>query len=257
MTSLRASALAAVTAACVAAPVRAEELLLALSSQQVTIASNYAGSDLTLFGAIRPGRRLMAEPGSWDVVVTVRGPAETLVVREKERAGPFWFNSASRRFPRVPAYLAVLSSRPLVDVAAPDLRRDAQLGLLQAASARPSPGRSPAEDAAFASALVRLQVGRHLWSEEPGGVAFLDATLFRATVHLPPNVPFGAFETEVRLLSKGAPIARETITFRVVKAGFEARVADLADGARLAYGVGAALLALAFGWAANVMFRRD
>ncbi|MET0312757.1 MAG: TIGR02186 family protein, partial [Hansschlegelia sp.] len=52
-------------------------------------------------------------------------------------------------------------------------------------------------------------------------------------------------------------VARRTITFRVAKAGFEAKVADVAERIRLGYGVGVAGLALLFGWAASAMFRRD
>lgn len=238
---------------------RAENLLLALSSQQITIASNYAGSDITLFGAIRPNGEALGAPGEWDLVVVAKGPVKTLVVREKERAGLIWVNRTTRRFPRLPSYLTVLSSRPLASIASPEQRARDPMGLLAVASAS-TPGKAglpPPQDAEFASALVRLQTGRNLWREDGDGVSFLDASLFRATIHLPPNVPFGAFEVEAQLYAKGRLVSRESITFRVVKAGFEARVADLADTRRLAYGVATALLALAFGWTASVMFRRD
>lgn len=250
---------ALVACLCASAPARCENLLLALSSQQITIASNYAGSDITLFGAIRPGAAAIGAPGDWDLVVVAKGPSRTLVVREKERAGPIWVNRTTRRFPRLPSYLAVLSSRPLASIASAEQRARDQLGLLAYASAATpaTSGLPPPEDAEFASALVRLQTGRRLWREDGEGVSFLDASLFRAAIHLPPDVPFGPFEVEARLYSKGTLVARDSITFRVVKAGFEAQVAALADTRRLAYGVFTALLALAFGWTASVMFRRD
>lgn len=251
MRALAAATLLALLAA--AGPARAEKLVLALSSQQIAIASNYAGSDVTLFGAVRPDGETEALQRGYDLVVTVRGPATTLEVREKERTAGLWVNRERRQFPRTPSYLATLSTRPLQDMLAPEIREGQRLGLKAAAVPRgEKPGRPE-----FADALIRLQTARGLWRDEPKGVVFLDPTLFRTTFHLPPNIPFGAFEAEVRLFAAGVPIARETITFRVVKSGFEDRVAALAENWRLAYGVATALLALAFGWTASVAFRRD
>jgi uncharacterized protein (TIGR02186 family) len=232
---------------------RAENLLLALSSQQVTIESNYAGSDVTLFGAVRADAAMRGRPGAYDLVVTVRGPARTLVLRRKERAAGVWINGEGSSFPRLAAYLAVLSDRPMEELADESARRKEAFGLLAIAQAASEAGAPPAA----AGELVRLQTEAGLWREDPHGVSFLDATLFRATIGLPANVPFGSFEVEARLFSGGAEIARETIAFGVAKAGFEARLADLAENWRLAYGVVSALLALAFGWTASVAFRRD
>ncbi|MFD1704523.1 TIGR02186 family protein [Methylopila henanensis] len=239
-----------------APPARAEKLMLALSSQQVTIASNYAGADLTLFGAVRGAR-----PGTrWDVIVQAEGPSGPVTVRRKEQVGPLWLNRATRAFARAPSFLTTLSSRPLQTVASPEDVFSERLGLRAVAEGAPAEGTrklSLSEDAAFIDALIRLQTERGHWIEDGGGVTFLDRDLFRATIHLPPDIAFGPYQVDVRLYAGGMQAARETITFRVVKAGFEARVAALADKRRVAYGFVMALLALAFGWTASAVFRRD
>ncbi|MFD1333583.1 TIGR02186 family protein [Methylopila musalis] len=252
------AALGLAGAALLTSPAHAEKLLLALSSQQVTIASNYAGGELTLFGAVRGETRQAG--GRFEAVVRARGPGRTLQVRRKERIGPFWINGPARTFERAPDFLAVLSSRPLGTVVGADDIASEQLSLSAAADGAPAGGTrrvDVTEDAAFVAALVRRQAERGHWREDGRGVAFLDRDVFRASIHLPPDVAFGAYEVEARIYDQGRLAALETITFRVVKAGFEQRVARFADRERLLYGFGMALLAIAFGWTASAAFRRD
>jgi uncharacterized protein (TIGR02186 family) len=227
-------------------PARAEDLLLALSSLDVTIASNWAGADVTVFGTVRepmPGR-------AYQLVITTSGPTETLVVHEKGPVAGLWVTKKTSRFPEAPSFLSVLSNAPLDDIADPEERMRARLGLAEYARGDGSAPRAARQ------ALMRLQNERGLWVEDEEGVSF-DPQLFHATVHLPSNTPFGAFEVEGRLYADKTLVARRTISFRVAKAGFEAKVADVAERIRLGYGVGVAGLALLFGWAASAMFRRD
>lgn len=238
--------LALVALVALAQPARAEDLLLALSSLDVTIASNWAGSDVTVFGTVREP----VEGRDYQLVITTRGPAETLVVREKGRVAGLWVTKATSRFPQAPSFLSVLSNAPLGETVEPEERTLARIGLAEHAR-----GAGPTPQAAQ-EALARLQSERGLWLEDEEGVSF-DPQLFHATVRLPPNTPFGRFEVEGRLYADKTLVARRVVTFHVAKAGFEAKVADVAERIRLGYGVGVACLALLFGWAASAMFRRD
>ena len=69
------------------------------------------------------------------------GPRQTLVTRRKERVLGIWVNVDSRAFVDVPSYLAVLSNRPLDDIADAETLRRLQLGLdnYPAAAARSAP----------------------------------------------------------------------------------------------------------------------
>jgi hypothetical protein len=52
-------------------------------------------------------------------------------------------------------------------------------------------------------------------------------------------------------------VARTDTSFELIKSGFGEEVGILARDWSALYGLTTALLALAFGWAANVVFRRD
>ncbi|MDR4306765.1 TIGR02186 family protein [Chelatococcus sambhunathii] len=238
---------------------RADGLIVSLSSREVVIASNYQGGSITVFGAALDKDGEVRPPGPYDLVVTVRGPLETIDVREKTRVLGMWINRRGRDFVRAPTFLAVLTNRPVAEIADPATLKREDLGLEAAAERRiAGAGERPTpEDAAFVAALRRLQEGRRLWREDARGVDFIGASLFQGEIALPPNVPFGTFDVEVRLMQQGETLARQTTSFQVVKSNFEARVAGLAEDRRLAYGLVAVGLALLLGWLASVIFRRD
>jgi uncharacterized protein (TIGR02186 family) len=241
------------------APARADGLLLTLSSPKVVIASNFQGGEVTLFGAAVDDEGAVRPVTDYDLVVTTRGPAETLTVREKARSHGLWLNRSGREFREVPYFLNVLSSRPLDEIADFRRRKEAALGLDAVAARGLSKEAAPlkGDDAKFAGALRRLQERRLLWREDGSGVEFVGSSLFKGTITLPPNVPFGDFSIEARLMRGGETVATGSAVFRVVKDGFEARVAELAETSRAAYGAATVALALLFGWLASVIFRRD
>jgi uncharacterized protein (TIGR02186 family) len=88
-------------------------------------------------------------------------------------------------------------------------------------------------------------------------VTFLTPTLFRADVPMPPNVPFGIYDIDVKLFADGAMIAQTNSALEVIKVGFEQFVADAARDHGLLYGLATAMLALLTGWLASIVFRRD
>ncbi len=248
----------ALAAALAAAPARAEKLITSLSTSRVLISSNYAGSELVLFGAIERDGTSVPRAGAYDIVITARGPRGTVTVREKDRAGLIYLNQDRRKFADVPAYLAVISSRPLPSIAGADFRRKLRIGLdaiVQDADAPPPP--PGAEYDPFSDALIRLKKDQGLFREKGRGVTFLAANLFRAVIELPALAPPGAYEVEARLFSDGVPLAMTSSPFEVSKVGFEALVAQEARVRPWIYGLATVILALFCGWLASVAFRRD
>jgi uncharacterized protein (TIGR02186 family) len=88
-------------------------------------------------------------------------------------------------------------------------------------------------------------------------VIFLNDELFRATVPLPANVPLGIYQVETRLLIDGVVVTGQRASLEVIKSGFENQVAEWATERAGLYGVATCLIALALGWLATVVFRRD
>lgn len=251
-----AAALVALAAALLPAPVRAERLVLSLSSNQVAIGSNYTGTQLVLYGIIERDAQSVSRAGALEIVATVRGPREALTVRQKEMLGPVWLNRSQRKFVAVPAVLAVLSSSPLAEIASEPFRSRFRLGLNEIVDAPEFTVDRGADDP-FRAALVRLKRRDGLWSENERGIVFVTPAFFRGRLSLPATAPTGNYDIEVVLLSENLVLSRRNVSFEVVKSGFEEQITAAAQEHALGYGLVAAAIALAFGWLASVIFRRD
>lgn len=235
----------------------AERLITSVSSSRVLITSSYTGAELVLFGAIERDAVSVSRSGSYELVVTVKGPSGLFTVREKQRFGPFWINAEQAKYADMPGYFALLSSRPLAEITSEPLRDRFQIGLEYMVSARGGVGPSPQRIRDFHAALIRLRKEQRLFQENERGVVFLAPNLFRAAISLPATAPLGNYEAIAQLFADGAPLATEKSDFEVVKTGFEARVAQIAFGNPVQYGFVTVVLALGFGWLANYAFRRD
>lgn len=250
--------LAALLVACLLpAPASAETLVTSLSSHQVQITSNYTGAQVVLFGAVEQDAQSVARSGDYDIVVTVRGPRQTVTVREKEPLGPIWINREQQTFADMPAYLGVFSSRPIADVTTDPLRRRFRIGIDAFVNAPDATLEGGKGDDPFREALVRLKTRERLFVEEPRGVAFLTPTLFRAPVDVPATAPPGPYEVEVALFWGSVLLARTQTHFELLKTGFEQQVGELARDWSALYGGVTGIFALLFGWIASVIFRRD
>lgn len=242
-----------------AAPAAAERIIASMSLHRVLVTSNFTGTQITLFGAIErdpPGQQLRP---NYDVVVTVTGPRQNAVTRRKGRVLGIWANVDSRTFVNVPIYLAVLTNRPIDALASAETARRLQIGLKNIQLPQQI-GPDVAEvvpDDPFRVNFLRLKMEQQLYSERTNGVTFLTPTLFRADIPLPPNVPIGNYDVDVKLLFDGNQVARTRSAFELVKTGFEQFVAEAAHKHSLLYGLATALMAFLTGWFASVVFRRD
>jgi uncharacterized protein (TIGR02186 family) len=248
-----------VMVACGAQPAAAERLVVSLSNHRVQITSNFAGENLVLFGTVEPSSASAPLRPSYDLVVTVTGPRETFRTRRKERVAGIWVNADSREFVHVPSYLAVLSNRPVNEIANAETLRRLQVGLdnfLLPQRIGPDIADTVRDDP-YRVAFVRLEGEKGLYREVPNGVTLLTPTVFRAAIPLPADVPTGSYAIDVKLFSGGALMARTNSALEVTKAGFEQYVADAARDHGLLYGIATALIALFTGWFASVVFRRD
>jgi uncharacterized protein (TIGR02186 family) len=240
-----------------ATPAAAERLITSVSSSRVLITSSYTGAELVLFGAIERDGASVSRSGTYEIVVTVRGPAGLTTVREKQRFGLFWANGDQAKFVDLPGYLSVNSSKPLDEVTSGPLIERFQLGIEQIVAARGGVSPLPERSAAFRAALIRIRKEARLFQANERGVVFLAPNLFRTSISLPAIAPLGNYEAVAQLFIDGAPLATEKSDFEVVKTGFEARVAQAAFGQPFMYGVMTVLLALGIGWIGNYAFRRD
>ena len=86
-----------------------------VSQREVEIAYSFTGAELLLFGAILyPGGRVPERAP--DVVVVVKGPTESITIREKEKVAGVWVNATALRYRSAPSFYAAASSRPIRDM---------------------------------------------------------------------------------------------------------------------------------------------
>ena len=225
---------------------RDEPLLIALSTHRIEIDSSFAGTSILLFGATDV---------AGDVVVSVRGPEEPVVVRRKSRSVGVWVNREAIAFRNVPGYYFVAASSPLEDIAAEEFLDREQLGserlLLEAIWFDTS---GDADE--FRAALHRHRQREDLFRSEPGIVEFIDERLFRATIDLPAHVPTGEYLVEGMLIVDGDVLSTRSAVLNIEKAGFSADISAFARSDDALYGIIAIALALVAGWLGSFAFRK-
>lgn len=239
------------------APASAERLIVSLSTNEVAIGSNYTGAQLVLFGVTERDAQTADRPGGYDVVVTLRGPRESLTVRRKEALGPVWINRSQQKFVAVPTVLGVFSSRRLEDIASQPVRARLRLGLDEIVQAPEFAIDRGSDDDPFRQGLIRLKTRDGLWTQTDRGVVFVTKDFFRATLPIPATASIGNYDVEVVLLQEGSMLSRRNASFEVVKTGFEEQITAFSQERSLPYGLLIGAMSLAFGWLASVIFRRD
>ena len=222
-----------------------------VSQRNIEIAYSFTGAELLLFGAILyPGGRLPRGASPTDVVIVVKGPTQSIVIREKEKVAGIWVNAGKLRYRSAPSFYAVASSRPLNALVDARTRAIYELGLdslqLSPASAAPA----PVQDR-FTRGLVEQRTRARLFYEAPGAVEITDGVLYRARVAIPARVPVGRFTAETFLIRDGRVLAAAVRDIDIRKSGLERFVAQAADRHSILYGLSAVALSVLLGWAAG------
>jgi uncharacterized protein (TIGR02186 family) len=227
-----------------------------VSQREIRIAYSFTGAELLLFGAILyPGGRLPKDDHPTDLVVVVKGPVESITVREKEKLAGVWVNAEALRYRSAPSFYAIASSRPIGRIVDDRTRAIYELGLDSLQLSPVSSAAPPVQDR-FAQGLVDLRRRAGLYYEAPGAVEITEGVLYRARVSIPARVPVGRFTAETFLIRDGKVLAAAVRDIDVQKAGFERFVAQAADRHALLYGLTAVLLSVLLGWGAGRLAHR-
>jgi uncharacterized protein (TIGR02186 family) len=229
----------------------AADLPAAVTQEQISVSSDYRGSVVTVFG-FNPDRR-----GRGDIVVVVRGPNLPATVMRKRRFLGLWVNGPPVRFSEAPSFFAVMSNRPLSQIATPQAIWS--LGLDPAASAQLSsavpPGADPSD---YRAALVRLRRAQGLYQQlGRSGLRSYTGGLFLATVRLPANAPIDRYQAETYLFRDQRLISSQRTMIQVERVGIERNIHELAMNSSTLYGLLVVLLALGAGAVAAYLFRRQ
>ena len=226
-----------------------------VSERAVRIVYSFTGAELLLFGAVvYPGGR-PASDRPVDIVVVVKGPTQSVLVREKERVAGIWVNADRLRYRSAPSFYAIASARPIEQVVDARTRAIYELGLdsLQLSPASAAPAE---QQTRFQVGLVEQKTRAGLYFADPHAVEITGGVLYRARLTIPARVPVGRFTAETFLIRDGRVLAAAVRPIDIQKAGFERFVARAADRSSLLYGLAAVALSVALGWAAGWAARR-
>lgn len=226
-----------------------------VSQRQIDIVYSFTGAELLLFGAILyPGGRLPTDRA--DIVVVLRGPAEPITIRKKERIAGIWINRRAARFETVPSYYAVAGSAP-IDKLVDDWTATVYELDVNTLQLSPASGNSSDEITDFEKGLIDLRRRAGLFIESEHGVEISEGVLYRARLPLPARTPVGTYTAQTFLIQNGKVIAQARREIKIDKSGFERFVYVAAQRYSFLYGLTAVLIAVLLGWLAGVIFRRN
>lgn len=230
-----------------------EQIVAGLSRDDVDITTNFEGSEIIIYGAVKRETPLpLGVP--LDVIVTVEGPARSITVRHKERRLGVWVNTGSVGIGAAPGFYVVATTRPLDEILEPE--EDQRFRISVPLAMRAFAGTSGVEDVVpYTEALVRLREKAGLYRQDDGAVALAKQTLFRADVRLPADLTEGFYSTRIFLLREGKVIDRFRAPIEVRKVGLERWLYRLALDQPFLYGLMSLAIAIAAGWGASAAFR--
>ncbi|MFP7571004.1 TIGR02186 family protein [Marivita sp. S2033] len=236
-----------------AAPLSAEEVVLGLSREQVSISTNFDGSEIILYGAIKREEPIpTAEP--LQVIVTVSGPLVPVTVRRKERRFGIWVNVDAVDVDAAPSFYAVATSAPWDEVISDteDLRQTISIPRAIRSVGAPMSVERPQ---VFSDALVRIRTANGLYALDEGGVDLRDSTLFNTEIDMPANLTEGDYAIRVFLTRGGSVVSTYETSIDVSKVGMERWLFELSREQPLMYGLLSLAIAIAAGWGASAAFR--
>lgn len=230
-----------------------EQVVLGLSQNQVQINTNFDGSEILIFGAIKRETEIPDGP-PLQVIVTVAGPSVPVTVRRKERRFGIWVNVDAVEVDLAPSFYAVATSAPWVKTISEveDLRHSVSVPRAIRSVGAPM---SVQDSQSFTEALIRVRTENGLYQLREETVALNQETLFDTSVQLPANLTEGAYVTRILLTRDGTVIAQHETVIDVGKVGLERWLFNLSREQPLIYGLLSLAIAIIAGWGASAGFR--
>ena len=175
----------------------AEEVVLGMSKDTVSINTSFDGSEILIFGAVKRETPITYDP-RLQVIITVAGPNEPFIVRRKEKRFGIWVNTDALEVDSAPTFYAVATSTALgLSLSdTEDLRHKVSIPRAIRSVGAPE----TIEDAAsFTEALIRIKSRSNQYQLNEGTVSVDDQTLFRTAIQLPAALTEGDYKTRIFL----------------------------------------------------------
>jgi uncharacterized protein (TIGR02186 family) len=233
-------------------PAGAEEVVLGLSSDTVSINTNFDGSEILIFGAVKRDAPFPTDP-QMQVIVTVSGPSEPAVVRRKEKKFGIWVNTDSVEIDSAPSFYAV-STSTLLGLSlseTEDVRH--KISIPRAIRSVDAPD-NITDSETFTDALIRIKTASDQYQLNEGTVSVDEQTLFRTSIDLPAALTEGEYQTRIFLTRAGNVVAQYETSIYVRKVGMERWLFTLSREQSFLYGLMSLAIAIFAGWGASAVF---
>jgi uncharacterized protein (TIGR02186 family) len=235
-----------------ALPAAAEKVVLGLSSDTVSINTNFDGSEILIFGAVKRDGPSPSEP-RLQVIVTVAGPSESKTVRRKEKRFGIWVNKDAVEIDSAPSFYAV-STSTLLGLSlseTEDVRH--KISIPRAIRSVDAPD-DISDSETFADALIRIKSKANQYQLNEGTVSVDEQTLFRTTIELPAALTEGEYQTRIFLTRGGQVVSQYETSIYVRKVGLERWLYVLSREKAFLYGLMSLAIAVFAGWGASAIF---
>jgi uncharacterized protein (TIGR02186 family) len=230
----------------------AEQVVLGLSRDNVAITTSFNGSEILIFGAVKREEPIPAEP--LEVIITVTGPSEPVVVRRKEKRFGIWVNTDTVEVDAAPSFYAVATTGPLEWILSDteDLRHHITIGRAIRSVGAPS---NITDAESFTEAVIRIRRDAGLYQMLEGHVALDQQTLFRTSIDMPADLTEGDYQARIFLMRGGEVVTMHTSWINVRKVGLERFLYTMSRKQPVLYGLMSLAIAIAAGWGASAAFR--
>ena len=169
-------------------PALSRQLVADLSSDEVSITTDFTGQNLLLFGAVSNVDTTAVAGRRSDIIVILTGPTLPLSSRKKERVSGIWINTQTVQWRNAPSFYHILSSRPLSQILSDDKLKELRIGYQHLGLKSKNPNDTPQKIADWQESLSRNMTAQNLWQVDEQAVSIIRNALFRAPVSLPANI---------------------------------------------------------------------
>ena len=226
--------------------------MLGLSQDEVAITATFDGSDILIFGAVKR-EGVIAEDPPLQVIITVAGPSEPVMVRRKEKRLGIWVNTDAFEVDAAPSFYAV-STSTLLGLSlseTEDLRH--RISIPRAIRSVDAPD-TISDSESFTEALIRIKKSSDQYQLNEGTVSLDEQTLFRTAIKLPAALTEGDYRTRIFLTRGGTVVSDYETSIYVRKVGLERWLYALSRENAFIYGLMSLAIAIAAGWGASAVF---
>ena len=231
-----------------------ESVVSMLSQNRISITANFDGSEVFVFGAVKR-ESPPPEDSEMEVIITLTGPLEPVLVRRKKKVLGVWVNVDTVEVDAAPSFYAVAANKPLDQIVSnvEDIFKDISVNQLIRSVGAPSHIHDSPE---FTKALIRIREMQGLYSNDPIPITVSDDTLFGAHFAMPANLVEGEYLARIFLIRNKTVVSEHSNMIEVRKVGLERWIYSEAHNHPFTYGLLCVLVAALTGWAASAIFRR-